>query len=141
LSFLKFLLQAVSDDPNGNFTQGDINRYFLENGKGADVPTTRVASCFGGMAIYRANAYFNRKCQYQLEVNADRLKGFLERPNPNDGSLIDPQSDLYIMRYANKKEKRPCEHVVLHDCLKSSSKGAFDIAVNPFLKSFWARDF
>jgi hypothetical protein len=138
-----------SNDQFGNFTQGDIYRYFRENGGGAGDPT-RVKSCFGGMAIYRAHAYFERTCRYRLVADEDRIQRFHEEPIQWDrdhaGVMIedplpDPDSDLYIMRYANNKEGRPCEHVVFHDCLRDVSVGVFDIAVNPMLRSLWARDF
>jgi hypothetical protein len=83
-------------------------------------------------------------------ADEDRIQRFHEEPIQWDrdhaGVMIedplpDPDSDLYIMRYANNKEGRPCEHVVFHDCLRDVSVGVFDIAVNPMLRSLWARDF
>lgn len=158
-----------SDDRFGNFTQGDIFRYFTnanvkdEQGNDRRVPVstvtrtaknpTRVKSCFGGMALYRARSYFESKCRYRLKADikeeVNRLHEQMKRDRPKDHNNDNndpvpnpnPDSSLYIMRYANEKEGRPCEHVVFNDCLLGVSMGAFNIAVNPLLKSFWARDF
>ncbi len=149
-----------SDDANGNFTQGDIYRYFRDNSDERQSPTlggpwtglTRVKSCFGGMAIYRFNSYFERKCRYQLSADPDLVQNFNKHidwiHNHKGGVTIeseeflqDPELDLFILRYANDKEGRPCEHVVFHDCLRDCSDNQFNIAVNPALRTFWARDF
>ncbi len=72
------------------------------------------------MTIYKAKTYFRDSRQYQL-----------------DPTIISTKKDdlTSIMRYANKQDERPCEHVVFHDCLYSNVKD-FDIAINPKLLSF-----
>jgi hypothetical protein len=151
-----------SNDQLGNFTQGDIYRYFHARGQKksisntmvqAEIATdasdgigcTRVKSCFGGMTLYRATSYFEQYCTYQLQAN---VKNQLEHWNDNVNDNVDNIENNIrygrsksIARYANNKEKRPCEHVVFHDCLMKVTTGHFRIAVNPALKTFWKRDF
>lgn len=163
-----------SNDQHGNFTQGDIYRYFQTQSQSqsqsesqglkkkkttaASTRTVRVKSCFGGMAMYRAASYFEQYCHYQLQ---DSIRDQLEHWSGNSNDNIDYNSaknDIHrdatskrgmfqvdvsksILRYANNKERRPCEHVVFHDCLMKVTTGQFNIAVNPALKTYWKRDF
>lgn len=60
-----------------------------------------VRSCFGGMTIYKARSYLEPKCRYQ--INHD---------------ILTKRDKATIMRFSNIKDKRPCEHVVLHECLR-----------------------
>jgi len=117
-----------SNDQFGNFTQGDIWKYLVDKGRTSNTGNVRVKSCFGGLTIYKSSVYFREQCQYQLK------KGTIERSRNDNTS---------IMKYASKKEERPCEHVVFHDCLdnvKSSHLLSFDIAINPNLVTLWRRD-
>ena len=137
-----------SNDQRGNFTQGDIYRYFLHrmttntstntNTSAGTGTCTRVKSCFGGMAMYRAASYFEQYCQYQLQ---DSVRDLLDQWNANDNAIVDIDFSKSIIRYANNKEQRPCEHVAFHDCLMKVTTGTFNIAVNPLLQTFWKRDF
>lgn len=135
-----------SNDQRGNFTQGDIYRYFLQGViKDTSLGTgtcTRVKSCFGGMAMYRAASYFEQYCQYQLQDSVrDQLDQWNAHYNANANTIVDIDFSKSIIRYANDKEQRPCEHVVFHDCLIKVTTGTFNIAVNPLLQTFWKRDF
>jgi hypothetical protein len=103
-----------SNDRFGNFTQGDLMRHFIEEGKISSTRVVGVRSCFSGIAMYRASYYFEPRCHYRLSA------------------------DESIMRYASEKEERPCEHVVFHDCLLDHDP-AFDLAVNPNLITLWRR--
>lgn len=132
-----------SDDQRGNFTQGDIYRHLEVEASKVKTGTTRVKSCFGGLAMYRSSAYFEEHCTYELQSS------ILEQLENWDNSHLKAEllgtgnggHGKSIVRYANNKEKRPCEHVVLHDCLASTTIGKFSIAVNPSLKTLWKRDF
>ncbi len=118
-------LVRSNDQVDGNFTQADIWKYFVEKGKQhrrtGNVP---VRSCFGGFTIYRSKVYFEEGCQYKLN------KDIIEEA-PTQGKTI--------LRYASSKEKRPCEHIVFHDCLVQE-QSKFNIAVNPNLVTLWQRD-
>ena len=108
---------------HGNFTQADIWRYFVEKGKQHPTGNVPVKSCFGGLTIFRSKVYFDKGCHYKL----------------NETIIYEHKSDqASLMRYANNKEERPCEHVVFNDCLKQ--KKSFHLAVNPRLVSLWKRD-
>lgn len=113
-----------NDQMNGSFTQSDIWKYFANQGKKMKTGKVPVKSCFGGMTIYKASVYFNRGCKYTLS------KEVIEKQRNNQTS---------IMRYANNKEQRPCEHVVLHDCL-SSKVPEFEMAVGSDMMTIWKRD-
>jgi hypothetical protein len=73
-----------------------------------------VKSCFGGLSIYSAPALLEPRCRYHppaIGENADRL-----------------------LKYANADDKRPCEHVVYHDCLyriHTKIGGSSRIAIQP----------
>ena len=113
-----------NDQVNGNFTQFDIWKYFAKEGKKLKTGKVPVKSCFGGMTIYKSSVYFNRDCEYTLS------KEIIEEQRNNQTS---------IMRYADNKEQRPCEHVVLHNCL-SNKIPTFKVAVNSDLMTIWRRD-
>eukprot|EP00978_Attheya_sp_CCMP212_P011295 scaffold27794_cov52-Attheya_sp.AAC.3 len=93
----------------------------VERGKGSielksEVAPVEVKSCFGGLAIYFASKLLERKCQYRLPVDGvdyERLLG-----------------------YANWDDRRPCEHVVLHDCL-SRAQPKTKIAIQPDMRTNW----
>ena len=70
-----------------------------------------VKSCFGGLTIYKAAKYFSSDCQYSNGTRA-------------------------TLRYASKKERRACEHVVFHLCLREQDP-SFSIAVDPFMQTTW----
>ena len=119
---LQIQKRVWSDNQNGKYTQGDIICLIKKKGAQSKTGTMSVKSCFGGLAAYRAYVYFADECQYQLA-----------------SSMATKQDDnTSIMRYASAKEKRPCEHVVFHDCLKNSSK--VEIAIDPNLITFWSRN-
>jgi len=146
-----------SNNQRGNFTQGDIFRYFQAQGLKKNVSMsrsegvsdglgcTRVKSCFGGMALYRAANYFEQYCTYQLQESIrDQLEHWHDSDNIDSDYVrgkVTVNASKSIIRYANNKERRPCEHVVFHDCLMKVTSGQFEIAVNPALKTFWKRDF
>ena len=117
------LVRSV-DQVTGNFTQAHIWQYFVEKGKQTRTGNVPVKSCFGGLAMYRSKDYFTTQCKYRLN------KDLIQNHKDDDES---------IMRYANNKENRPCEHVVFHDCL-SANIPTFQIAVNPKLTTLWIRD-
>eukprot|EP00591_Stephanopyxis_turris_P010378 CAMPEP_0195521706 /NCGR_PEP_ID=MMETSP0794_2-20130614/19203_1 /TAXON_ID=515487 /ORGANISM="Stephanopyxis turris, Strain CCMP 815" /LENGTH=439 /DNA_ID=CAMNT_0040651315 /DNA_START=499 /DNA_END=1818 /DNA_ORIENTATION=+ len=121
-------------DVFGVFTQSDLLEYF-ETGRHPStksVPTTTfversvqregndsihdnvavpVRSCFGGLTIYSAPKWFDTRCNYNMNITS-------------------------MMRYANKNDGRPCEHVVFHNCLITQDPST-SIAVHPFMKSKW----
>ena len=75
--------------------------------------------------MYKAESYFNSKCRYQLKLNEEEMKGM------DKGEFVTP-----LLRYANLDDRRPCEHVVLHECLAQNNPN-FSIAVNSKLPSIW----
>ncbi len=118
-----------SDDEHGKNTQADIYNYLIKEAREtSSTGNLSVRSCFGGFAMYRAKAYFDPKCGYQLRMSEDEIKRL------DQGEFVSP-----LMRYANIDDRRPCEHVVLHDCLGESNPN-FSIAVNPKLPSIWSFD-
>jgi len=123
----------------------DMHEYFIGGGdSGEEGAPTRVRSCFGGMAIYRAHTYFEPKCRYQLvKQDKDRMDGFHKTKyhGPKKFANLRNHTDLNldIMRYANLKESRPCEHVVFHECLRSANDDTLHIAVNPLLIADYGR--
>ncbi len=120
-----------SDDPFHGFTQAHMWNYFRKEGAKSVSGNVDVRSCFGGMALYTSQVYFNSKCQYELKEGVQRSVESIQ----NKDAKRDVKT---IMRYANNKELRPCEHVVLHDCLANRTLG-FKIAVNPKLITIWKR--
>ena len=65
-----------------------------------------VKSCFGGMAIYRADAWFANECKYFADYTKDHVK------------------------YIAAATDRVCEHVAFNHCLQSKYKNDFSIAVH-----------
>ena len=125
-SFLIYLERRLFPEPYKNetkaFIRSDRNKssISLESiwqmfhifGRKSSTGLVDVRSCFGGLAVYRADLYLESDCTYQL-----------------DRDVIDARDINTVMRYANKKEGRPCEHVVLHECFRSTN-AKFDIAVD-----------
>lgn len=56
-----------------------------------------VRSCFGGLTIYSAKALLEPSCRYHPPTVGEEANR--------------------LLKYANLDDKRPCEHVVFHDCL------------------------
>ena len=73
-------------------------------------------------------AYFDSKCGYQLPLSPDEIFKL------DKGEFTTP-----LLRYANLDDRRPCEHVVFHECLAENNP-KFNIAVNPRLPSIWSFD-
>ena len=115
-------LVRSDDAKHGKFTQQHIFKYFKNEGIKTNTGNVRVTSCFGDLAIYKSKLYFEDKCNYQL----------------NNGVATGIERSK-IMRYESKKERRPCEHVVFHDCLINNVDG-FNIAVNPNMITYWKRN-
>lgn len=79
-----------------------------------------VRSCFGGLTIYAATALLEPSCRYHP---------------PSVGATADR-----LLKYANRDDKRPCEHVVFHDCLyrmHTRHGGRSRIAIQPDMKTMW----
>eukprot|EP00588_Corethron_pennatum_P015851 CAMPEP_0194279892 /NCGR_PEP_ID=MMETSP0169-20130528/14184_1 /TAXON_ID=218684 /ORGANISM="Corethron pennatum, Strain L29A3" /LENGTH=1078 /DNA_ID=CAMNT_0039024375 /DNA_START=227 /DNA_END=3463 /DNA_ORIENTATION=+ len=74
-----------------------------------------VASCFGGLAIYSAPKLLEVQCRYNLQGSAEALR---------------------LIKYANKDDERPCEHVVFHDCLRRTNPNTV-VAVQPDMRTQW----
>ena len=73
--------------------------------------TVDARSCFGGMTIYRASAWFEPRCSYTHGIGVDARIGGSDSSTTSTG----------LMRYASEADGRPCEHVVFHDCLIRTS--------------------
>jgi len=107
-----------SNDLYGNFTQWDLLDYFQhESAKrsGLSSSAVPVRSCFGGLTLYRASVWLEPTCTYHHVNN---------------------NTTTQLQKYATKTSQRPCEHVVLHDCLMHRNP-AFKIAVQPSLTTEW----
>ena len=117
------LIQS-SDESNSiraRLSQHLIHLYIRSRGKESENGNFSVQSCFGGLALYKAKFFFNSQCQYGL----------------NEDIILSRRNDINsIMRYANKKDERPCEHVVFHECLRKTLEN-FNIAINPNLITHW----
>lgn len=99
-----------------SFSAQDLYQWFQNHGgnggNGAATPV-QVKSCFGGLTIYQASIWLNdQKCSYE-----------------NDEPKINE-------KYANKYDSKPCEHVVLHNCLHSKMSD-FTLAVQPDMTTLW----
>ena len=112
-----------SDSRKGKINQGHIMRMIQKEAAKSKTGLMEVKSCFSGLAAYRATTYFEEKCQYQLAPD------IIEANQHNHSS---------IMRYAGKKDQRPCEHVVFHDCLINEQSA--NIAIDPNLITLWKKD-
>ncbi|KAL7564315.1 hypothetical protein ACA910_007168 [Epithemia clementina (nom. ined.)] len=116
----------VDDDTNDSIKSNHMNNQ--ENNLFNLAP---VRSCFGGLGLYRASAWFTPVCRYNLFEMIVKENTASKRNQSKSGSGSDMtywplwmqfKSGDYnlstnIMRYASKKERFPCEHVVFHDCL------------------------
>ena len=111
-----------SNNQFGKFTQADLMRYFVKEGKQSTTGQVSVRSCFGGLTVYKALQYLSGDCHYFL---------------PRDVVIHGNASS--IMKYASLKDNRPCEHVVMHECLKTSHH-RFDIALDPHFVTQWRKD-
>ena len=116
------LVRTDEKEPMPQFLIAEIFRHYAKNTRSGAV---RVRSCFGGFTLYRAKYYLREDCKYQLDEET------IEKGR-NDSSSI--------MRYASAVTERPCEHVVLHDCLhKDRGDGTdFRIAVHPKMRTRWS---
>lgn len=124
-------LVRSNDQKRGNFTQAHMWNYFKAKGETTETGNVQVRSCFGGLAMYRSRAFFEPKCRYKVD---ESIVNQYTRGGGNDIG----KSEKTIMRYASSKEKRPCEHVVFHDCLVENYSG-FNIALNPRLETIWIK--
>jgi hypothetical protein len=94
-----------------NFSAEALLNWFHHEG-GVNARPIPVKSCFGGLAIYRASKWLDERCSYKdlhPEINA---------------------------KYANKFDKAPCEHVVLHNCLREIDPEVV-VAVQPDMHTVW----
>ncbi len=133
------------DAPGSNFTQHHMLKYIEREAAAAAAAAAanssnqsstfrqtgnfRVRSCFGGLGIYKAKVYFQPQCRYQLTISDEEIE------NPK---FTRKNISSSIMRYAIKGERRPCEHVVLHDCLLKLNSD-FNIAINTNLETVWKK--
>ena len=135
-----------SDDRNGNWTQGDIMRYLQTKAQQqSEHGTVDARSCFGGMTIYRASAWFEPACSYTHGIGVDAGIRSELSSDANEAAAT-----TGLMRYASEADGRPCEHVVFHDCLirtndmakggDSSGGGKSRIAIMPKLLTLWRKD-
>lgn len=96
---------------DNNFTSEQLLLWFHKQG-GASAKPVPVKSCFGGLAIYRASKFLDQRCSYKdfhPEINA---------------------------KYANRFDNAPCEHVVLHNCLRDLDPSVV-VAVQPDMHTVW----
>ena len=132
-----------SDDRNGNWTQGDIMRYLQTAGERSEFGVVEARSCFGGMTVYRASAWFEPGCRY----GTDYVRGAEAGAGGGDNDPAAATISDGLMRYASEADGRPCEHVVFHDCLVRtadwdgrSNAGRSRIAIMPKLLTLWRKD-
>ena len=94
-------------------SQQELLNWFLREGsKGNDVYVpVPVRSCFGGLTLYRADAWLHPRCRYDT---------------------YDKRVDVY----RGKKEQHTCEHIVFHECLRREYKEV-SIAVQPDMVTLW----
>jgi hypothetical protein len=88
--------------------------YFLKEGSTNSENTYNpvpVRSCFGGLTLYRADAWLSLHCRYDLYNKS-------------------------VDVYRGKEEHQTCEHVVLHECLREKYND-FRIAVQPDMTTLW----
>ncbi len=104
-----------------DYTAFHVFKYIEMEANKTATGNLQVKSCFGGLAMYRAKNYFMTGCRYQLSIGKEEM---------------DKRDIKSIMRYANKDDERPCEHVVLHDCLGRNNPH-FNMAINPRLLTLW----
>jgi len=97
------------------FTNWELLRWFdrVAAERGGSVP---VKSCFGGLALYRAERWLDDRCGYVLPEEEEERSRLVER-------------------YANF-EGRPCEHVVFNSCLRDVDP-LTSIEVRPDLRPMW----
>jgi hypothetical protein len=88
--------------------QRKVYRWIIEQGDNGAVPVP-VRSCFGGVGVYKGDMWFNPQCSY---------------------SQIDPLD----MKYADRRNGEPCEHVIMHNCMRRTYPN-FTIAIHPKLKA------
>jgi len=115
-------LVRSEDQQFGNFTQADLMHYLVQEGIQSKTGKVRMRSCFGGLTVYKAWKYLDTRCQYTLSWG-----------------MIMHGDKSTIMKYASSKDERPCEHVVLHECMHRSLT-YFDIALDPTLVTEWRKD-
>jgi len=100
---------------DNNFTNIDLMNYFLDHGKqeGSDTyEPVPVKSCFGGLAIYKADKWLEERCSYHdKDVEGNAL-------------------------YANRFDMMPCEHVIIHRCMQKYDPSTV-VAVQPDLHTVW----
>lgn len=102
-----------SDQFYGKVTQQGLLDYFRQTGQETSKEgTVEVQSCFGGLAIYRADTWFQEECTYSMEYSSN------------------------LTRYANMPDGRPCEHVVFHQCLRTLDP-SIRITIQPFMNPWW----
>ena len=118
-------------------------RYLQTAGERSKYGVVEARSCFGGMAVYRASAWFEPGCRYGAD-NVRRVGA--GSGGDNDDPAATTKSDG-LMRYASEVDGRPCEHVVFHDCLVRtadgggrSNAGRSRIAIMPKLLTLWRKD-
>ena len=158
------------DQKNGNFTQGHLMRYLQGQAEKSPEGTVPVRSCFGGLAIYSSQTFFEQKCRYRYQYHHDRkrldLTGSRTRIGTGAGKDADvdagaDENVVNLERYASRADGRPCEHVVFHDCLlrqprrwgggdrdqrrdpkngHGSKARGRSIAIMPHLVTLWTKD-
>ena len=118
-----------SNKAHGSITQGDLMRHFVQQSQKSPTGAMSVKSCFGGFTMYRFQTFFHSECDYTLPQH--EKKNIVAKKKNHESTL---------MRYAGAKDKRPCEHVVFHDCLKQLDSPKIDLALHPQLLTLWKRN-
>eukprot|EP01063_Lacrimia_lanifica_P029887 TRINITY_DN4644_c0_g1_i6.p1 TRINITY_DN4644_c0_g1~~TRINITY_DN4644_c0_g1_i6.p1 ORF type:complete len:493 (+),score=171.65 TRINITY_DN4644_c0_g1_i6:52-1530(+) len=105
----RFVIQNdVLDDFTG-WEMGALARAGAKKNGG----TFKVKSCFGGIALYKASAWFDTRCSYQ-----------------------DNGKDEYTL-YREEKTNVACEHLALHLCMDKVQAGGAPMVIDPEIQTFW----
>ncbi len=99
----KFIMSA-------GFNESDLFSFFQKEGQingDSGYSPVKVRSCFGGLALFRANKFLDERCSYF--------------------GLPTTSTDT---KYINKADQAICEHILWNNCMRSVDED-FQVAVQP----------
>ena len=117
---------------SNNFTSMDLLKWLdIQGGDGGKSESSMsnslnpvpVRSCFGGLALYQSEPYFDARCSYTMLPQDPIL-------NAKYAILDDEESD---------DSGEVCEHILFHECLRTQVDTNLSVAIQPDLRPLWKR--
>ena len=106
-------VSSTENESKGDDDDEEEDEHDIVGDDNSDWAPVPVKSCFGGLTLYRANKYLHPNCSYHHQPH-----------------ITQQEKDELTRKYANRFDKRPCEHVIFHNCLSSMDDDPTTTTIN-----------